>query len=249
MLKSRKRFGQHFLLDQTTRTRIQDVLDLRPEHRVLEVGPGRGALTSDILQATKHVVAVEIDRDLSRDLQGRFPQLELVEADVLTVDESLFRSRRVVGNLPYNISTPLLLRLTSILDVVDIHFMLQKEVVERMTAEPGTKAWGRLSVKMQQIFDVQPLFEVSPEAFEPPPRVLSAFVRLTYKSSPLIAQNPALFDAILRQAFSHRRKTLANSLASFHIDWQRTDIDSTSRADQLTVEQYVKIADELHNRT
>ncbi|MXZ43989.1 MAG: 16S rRNA (adenine(1518)-N(6)/adenine(1519)-N(6))-dimethyltransferase RsmA [Gammaproteobacteria bacterium] len=249
MLKSRKRFGQHFLLDQGTRARIQDVLDIRPEHRVLEVGPGRGALTADILQATKHVVAVEIDRDLSRNLQDRFPQLELVEADILKVDESLFRLRRVVGNLPYNISTPLLLRLTSILDVVDIHFMLQKEVVDRMIAEPRTKAWGRLSVKMQQIFDVQPLFEVSPEAFEPPPRVLSAFVRLTYKPSPLIAQNPTLFDAILRQAFSHRRKTLANSLASFHIDWQRIDIDSTSRADQLTVQQYVEIANELHNQT
>lgn len=225
------------------------MLDIKPEHRVLEVGPGRGALTADILRATKDVIAVEIDRNLSRNLQGRFPQLKLVEADILKVDDSLFRSRRVVGNLPYNISTPLLLRLTSILDVVDVHFMLQKEVVERMIAKPGTKAWGRLSVKMQQIFDVQPVFEVSPEVFEPPPRVFSAFVRLKHKNSPLIAQNPILFDAILRQAFSHRRKTLANSLASFQIDWQLIGIDSMSRADQLTVEQFVKIADELNKQT
>ena len=247
-MKIRKRFGQHFLLDQSTQARIHDVLDIQPEHRVLEIGPGRGELTAGILQATKHIVAVEIDRDLSRQLRNRFPRLNIIEADVLTVDVSVFRAHRVVGNLPYNISTPLLLRLTSILDCVDIHFMLQKEVVERLIAIPGTKSWGRLSVKIQQIFDVQPLLDVSPEAFEPPPRVLSAFIRLTYKPEPLIAENPRLFDAILRQAFSHRRKTLANSLAQFQIDWDRVAINATSRADQLTVTEYVRIADELNCR-
>ena len=220
------------------------MLDIRPEQRVLEIGPGRGELTAGLVQATNHVVVVEIDRHLSRQLRTRFPRLKVIEADVLQVDVSMFREQRVVGNLPYNISTPLLLRLTSILDCVDIHFMLQKEVVERLSAIPGTKSWGRLSVKIQQFFDVQPLFDVNPEAFKPPPRVLSAFIRLTYKPNPLIAQNRILFDTILRQAFSQRRKTVTNSLAQFQIDWDRVGINATSRADQLTVADYVRISDE-----
>lgn len=244
MLKSRKRFGQHFLLDQTTRARIHDVLDIQPEHRVLEIGSGRGELTEGILQATDHLVAVEIDRDLSRDLRQRFPRLSVIEADALTVDTALFCERRIVGNLPYNISTPLLLRLTSSLECVDFHFMLQKEVVERLTAIPRTKAWGRLSVKVQQTFDVYPLFDVNPEAFEPSPRVLSTFVRLNYKSEPMLAQDPTLFDAILRKAFSQRRKTVANSLQSFKIDWERIGVSATSRADQLTIAEYIKISNE-----
>lgn len=243
-MKARKRFGQHFLQDPSTYARIHDVLDVQPEDRVLEIGPGRGELTAGILQATKHVVAVEIDRDLSQCLRARFPQLEVMEADVLSVDKSLFRARRVVGNLPYNISTPLLVRMTATVDCIDMHFMLQKEVVERLVANPGTKAWGRLSVKVQRVFDVRPLFDVDPEAFEPPPKVLSAFIRLTYRSDPLNPKNPQLFDAILRQAFSHRRKTIANSLASFPIAWEHIGIPRTLRADQLTVAQYVAIADE-----
>lgn len=243
-MKARKRFGQHFLHDTSTHARIHDLLDVQPEDRVLEIGPGQGELTAGILQATKNVVAVEIDRDLSRHLRVRFPQLEVVEADVLSVDTSVFRGRRVLGNLPYNISTPLLIRMTETLDCIDMHFMLQKEVVERLVAIPGTKAWGRLSVKIQRIFDVIPLFDVEPDAFEPPPTVLSAFIRMTYRPEPLIPKNLLRFDAILRQAFSHRRKTIANSLASFQIDWAHIGVVETLRADQLTVAQYVRITDE-----
>ena len=245
MLKPRKRFGQHFLLDQSTLARIHDVLAIRPEHRVLEIGPGHGELTAGFLQATKHVVAVEIDRDLARYLRQRFPHLEIIQADVLKMDASLFRGRRVIGNLPYNISSPLLLKFASTVGCIDIHLMLQQEVVDRLVAVPGTKAWGRFSVKIQQQFDVAPLFVVSPDAFEPPPQVVSAFIRLTYKHEPLIAQNPALFDAILRQAFSQRRKTLANSLVSFRIDWELVGISPTLRADQLNVAEYVRIADAI----
>lgn len=219
-------------------------MDIQPEQRVLEIGPGRGELTEGILRATDHVVVVEIDRDLSRHLRHRFPRLSVIEADALTVAPSMFCKRRVVGNLPYNISTPLLLRLTSTLECVDFHFMLQKEVVERLTAVPRTKAWGRLSVKVQQTFDVYPLFDVNPGAFEPSPRVLSTFVRLNYKSEPIMAQNPTRFDAILRQAFSQRRKTVANSLQSFEIDWEQIGVSETSRADQLTIAEYVKISNE-----
>ena len=243
-MKVRKRFGQHFLQDPSTHAKIHDVLAVQPEDRVLEIGPGRGELTSGILQATKNVVAVEIDRDLSRHLRSRFPQLEVVEADILHVDATMFRGRRIVGNLPYNISTPLLIRMTTMVDCADIHFMLQKELVERLVATPGTKAWGRLSVKIQRVFNVLPLFDVDPGVFEPSPRVFSAFVRLTYTSDPLNPKNHSLFDAILRQAFSHRRKTIANSLASFQIDWEHIGIPETLRADQLTVAQYVRIADE-----
>lgn len=243
LLKTRKRFGQHFLVDETTLARIHDVLAIQSDHQILEIGPGRGELTDEILQATNHVVAVEIDRDLTRHLRERYPRLNVIQADILKVDASLFRARRVVGNVPYNVSTPLLLRLASIVDCVDIHLMLQKEVVDRLAAIPGTKTWGRLSVKVQQSFEVLPLFVVNPDAFEPPPRVLSAFIRLTYKSAPLEAQDPALFDTILRQAFSQRRKTLANSLASFQIEWDSIGISPTLRADQLTVAEYVSIAD------
>jgi len=248
-VKARKRFGQHFLYDASTHARIHDVLNVQPEDRVLEIGPGRGELTVGILQATKNVVAIEIDRDLSRHLRTKFPKLEVVEADVLSVDPSLFRGRRVVGNLPYNISSPLLIRMTATLDCIDMHFMLQREVVERLVAIPGTKAWGRLSVKIQRVFDVCPLFDVEPEAFEPRPKVLSAFIRMTYRREHLTPKNLLMFDAILRQAFSQRRKTIANSLASFQIDWAQIGIAGTLRADQLTVAQYVRIADESTRQT
>ncbi len=245
LLKTRKRFGQHFLVAETTLARIHDGLAIQPEHHILEIGPGRGELTAEILRATNHVVAVEIDRDLTRYLREQYPRLEIVQADILKVDTLLFRARRVVGNVPYNVSTPLLLRLASIVDCVDVHLMLQKEVVDRIAAIPGTKAWGRLSVKIQRLFDVSPLFLVDPSAFEPPPKVMSAFVRLTYKPTPLEAHDPVLFDTILRHAFSQRRKTIANSLTSFQIDWERIGINSSLRADQLSVAEYISIADSV----
>lgn len=243
LLKPRKRFGQHFLVDETTLDRIHDVLALQPEHHILEIGPGRGELTADILQATNNVVAIEIDRDLIRYLRERYPRLEVVQGDILEVDASMFRARRVVGNVPYNVSTPLLLRLASIVDCVDVHLMLQKEVVDRIAAIPRTKAWGRLSIKVQRLFDVLPLFVVDPSAFEPPPKVLSVFVRLTYKPSPLVVQDPVMFDTILRHAFSQRRKTLENSLRSFQVNWERVGVNPSLRGDQLTVAEYVSIAD------
>ena len=242
-LKTRKRFGQHFLRDCNTIVRIHDVLAIEPEHRILEIGPGRGELTSGILQVTNNVVAIEVDRDLTSFLRTRFPKLEVVQADVLEVDSSLYHARRIIGNLPYNISTPLLLRLATAVDCIDIHLMLQKEVVNRLVADPGTKAWGRLSVKIQQYFDVIPLFDVNPKAFEPPPKVVSSFIRLTKQRAPKLAQNPVLFDAIVRQAFSQRRKTIANSLVSYRIDWEQVGINVTKRADQLTVAEFVRITD------
>ena len=243
-MKARKRFGQHFLHDAGTLAKIHDALNVQPEDRVIEIGPGRGELTTGILRATNNVVAVEIDRDLSRQLRERFPRLKVIDADVLSLEASSFRGRRVLGNLPYNISTPLLIRMTATDDCIDLHFMLQKEVVERLLAVPGTKEWSRLSVKVQRIFNVQPLFDVEPAAFEPPPTVLSAFIRMTYKPDPLTPKIESLFDTILRQAFSQRRKTIANSLKSFQVDWARIGISRTLRADQLTVAQYVRIADE-----
>ena len=216
--RPRKRFGQHFLADRSVLERIVAAVDPRAGDELLEIGPGLGALTALLIERAGHLRAIEIDRDLARALRERFPEtaLELVEGDALEFDYgALPPGSRLVGNLPYNISTPLLFRIALGSDRVrDAHFMLQKEVVARMAAMHSTPDYGRLSVMLQHRFRVERLFDVPARAFRPAPKVESAVVRLVPRAA---RERGEVDDDALRRvvtaAFSHRRKTLENALS------------------------------------
>ncbi|TNF87970.1 MAG: 16S rRNA (adenine(1518)-N(6)/adenine(1519)-N(6))-dimethyltransferase RsmA [Gammaproteobacteria bacterium] len=245
-VRARKRFGQHFLTDEAVLQRMADVIRLGPNDQVVEIGPGTGALTAVLHEAPARYLAVEIDRDLAPELTRRFPGVEVVNADVLRVSlEELLGSQswRVVGNLPYNISTPLLVRLFAHADRIrDMHFMLQREVALRLAAVPGTKAWGRLTVLAQYHCQVELLFEVAPESFSPPPKVWSAVARLVPRGSKLPLKDPDMLDLVLRHAFSGRRKRLGNALKSLSMPWNDIDVDEAARPDQLSVKDFVALA-------
>jgi 16S rRNA (adenine1518-N6/adenine1519-N6)-dimethyltransferase len=253
-LKPRKRFGQHFLTDHGVLDRIVAAMRPQPADHLLEIGPGQGALTEYLARevcvpgSSGRCVAVEIDRDLLPFLRARFAAIEFVNADILRVDlGALFGSARwrVVGNLPYNISTPLLVQLLEHLPYIrDMYFMLQREVAERLAAAPGSKAWGRLTVLMQYHCVVENLFDVPPESFTPPPRVWSAVLRITPRSDKPAVAAGAL-DTVLRHAFSQRRKRLANALQSLAIDWPACGVDPGKRADAVTLAEYLALAGTL----
>jgi 16S rRNA (adenine1518-N6/adenine1519-N6)-dimethyltransferase len=232
--RPRKRFGQHFLHDPRVLSRIVDAIDPRPEDFLLEIGPGEGALTRPLIGRVKSLHAIEIDRDLAAALPSG---VTVHRADALEFDFGYFpRGIRVVGNLPYNISTPLLFYLARYADRVrDLHFMLQLEVVERMVAAPSTPAYGRLSVALQARFRMKKLFNVSSGAFRPPPKVESAFVRLEPLASPLPVD-----EDLLRRAFSARRKTLRNALPG--IDFAALGIDPGLRPENLSPEDYARLS-------
>jgi len=256
----RKRFGQHFLHDQGILRRIVEAIAPRPEDRLVEIGPGEGALTLPLLRAAGHLTAIELDRDLIESLAARardIGALNIISADVLTVDFSALAGAsrpflssdtplRVVGNLPYNISTPILFHcLDYAASIRDMHFMLQKEVVDRMAAPPGSKTYGRLSVMLQLRCTVEPLFKVPPGAFRPAPKVDSAIVRLTPLPAHLLPDaDPKLIDRLVRAAFGQRRKTLSNALrdvaSAAQID--AAGIDPRARAEQLAPSAFVALA-------
>ncbi len=251
--RTRKRFGQHFLHDEGVVEQLLRAIAPRRQDVMVEIGPGMGALTGPLVQQLDHLTVVEIDRDLAAHLRERFSAdvLTLIEQDALTLDFSrLGPDLRVVGNLPYNISSPLLFHLAEHADAVrDQHFMLQREVVERMTAAAGTAAYGRLSVMLQARYRMQALFDVDAQAFAPPPRVVSAVVRMV----PLPAdrpwpQAPALFAALVARAFSQRRKMLRGSLGDWaaRLDWAAADVAATARPQELSVAQFIALADQLH---
>jgi len=265
-VKPRKRFGQHFLADAGVLGHIIKAVRPAPADLLLEIGPGQGALTAYLARevctpdATGRYVVVEIDRDLVPFLHARFPGIEIVNSDILRVDLGVLfgaapvdheaasapQQWRVVGNLPYNISTPLLVLLLQHLPRIrDMHFMLQREVAERLAAEPGTKAWGRLTVLMQYHCLVENLFDVAPESFSPPPRVWSAVVRITPRSDKPPVDADAL-DTVLRHAFSQRRKRLSNALQLLEIDWSACGVDPGKRADAITVDEYLALARALN---
>ena len=233
--RPRKRFGQHFLHDPRVLEKIIDALSLQPSDRVVEIGPGEGALTHLLLKQTCNVEAIEIDRDLAASLRQQ--GVKVREGDALEFDYSAFpRGVRIVGNLPYNISTPLLFHLARFAERVrDMHFMLQLEVVERMVARPSTAEYGRLSVALQARFRMKKLFNVSKGAFRPPPKVESAVVRL----EPL-PQVLRIDEDLLRRAFSARRKTLRNALPG--IDFAVLGIDSGLRPENLSPEDYARLS-------
>lgn len=219
--RPRKRFGQHFLHDPQIIARIVAAIRPKPGEPLVEIGPGLGALTGPLLQAAGTLDVVELDRDLLEPLRARcagLGTLRIHQADALTFDFAQLRGAtprlRVVGNLPYNISTPLLFHLLAqAAHLDDLHFMLQREVVERMAAAPGDKAYGRLSVMAQYRCRIETLFTVGPGAFRPPPKVWSAVARLVPRETPAVAlQDEPCFAEVVRRAFAQRRKTLRNSL-------------------------------------
>jgi 16S rRNA (adenine1518-N6/adenine1519-N6)-dimethyltransferase len=251
--RARKRFGQHFLHDQHIIGRIVAAIDPKRGEPMVEIGPGLGAITLPLLQKLDRLDAVEIDRDAIRHLAERTdPQaLHIHEADVLEFDFDTLRRGperlRIVGNLPYNISTPLLFRLIEQRDTVrDMHFMLQKEVVDRMAATAGDDAYGRLSVMLAPWLRVEPLFDIGPGAFRPPPRVVSTFVRLVpHASPPFPLHAPARFSAVVAAAFSQRRKTLRNALKPLLTEEQirRAGIDPSLRAEVIAPAGFAALSD------
>jgi 16S rRNA (adenine1518-N6/adenine1519-N6)-dimethyltransferase len=247
---ARKRFGQHFLIDQQIIQGIVDCINPQAGERLVEIGPGLGALTLALLQRIPRLAAVEIDRDLAARWRKQAPdKVELIEADALDFNfASLGTDLRLVGNLPYNISTPLLFHLMDVAaQVRDQHFMLQKEVIDRMVAAPGGRDFGRLSVMLQWRYRMVNLLDVPPEAFDPPPKVDSAVVRMT----PLPVQelprlDRKLLSALVTAAFSQRRKLMRHSLGPW-LDTQgyAGDFDLQRRAEEVSTAEYIALAQSL----
>jgi 16S rRNA (adenine1518-N6/adenine1519-N6)-dimethyltransferase len=247
---ARKRFGQHFLNDPAVIDAIVASIEPRRSDALVEIGPGLGALTGPLAERCDRLTVIELDRDLARRLRAK-PGLDVVEADVLSVDFGALATRlgarlRVVGNLPYNISTPILFHLLGAVDCIeDQHFMLQKEVVERMAARPATKAYGRLSVMLQWRYEIEHLFDVAPDAFDPPPRVDSAIVRMRPRANPA-AVSEAVLGRIVAIAFSQRRKMLRATLGKWLVEHGWTgEFDGTRRAEQVPVAEYIALAQAL----
>lgn len=248
--RPRKRFGQHFLADAGVLHSIVDAIDPQPGQALVEIGPGLGALTWPLLQRCGALTAIELDRDLAKRLRAHGGALTVIEADVLQVDfAALARVAgaplRLVGNLPYNISTPILFHLLdAAAHIADQHFMLQKEVAQRMAAAPGGKDYGRLTVMLQWRYRIDSVLEVAPQAFDPPPQVESAVVRM----QPLPAQQaPALLAELVATAFSQRRKLLRHTLGRW-LDARgfAGSFDLQRRAEEVPVAQYVALAEQLH---
>ena len=249
---ARKRFGQNFLVDKGIISAIVFAISPQRGDTVVEIGPGLGAITEPLLAGVDHLHVVEIDRDLIARLKKQHPaeRLTIHEGDALAFDFAKIGTElRLVGNLPYNISTPLLFHLAEYVGVIhDMHFMLQKEVVERMVALPGETDFGRLSVMLQYRFHLEWLIDVPPESFDPAPKVQSAVVRLIPRdAAELTAKSPEKLSTVVRIAFSQRRKMLRNTLKGTLGDagFAELGIDPTQRAEDLAVADYVRIANYL----
>jgi 16S rRNA (adenine1518-N6/adenine1519-N6)-dimethyltransferase len=248
---ARKRFGQNFLTDDHVLHNIIDAIAPRRGEVMVEIGPGLAAMTALLLKELDHMHVVELDRDLVARLEKAYPRERLtvhagdaLKFDFASIPVPAGQKLRVVGNLPYNISSPLLFHLAQYApSVEDQHFMLQKEVVERMVAEPGTKAYGRLSVMLQWKYDMELLFVVPPTAFDPPPQVDSAIVRMIPRAQPLQVDGARL-EAVVQKAFSQRRKVIRNCVAGMFTEAQLVEagIDPGARPEAVGLEQYVALA-------
>lgn len=251
--RPRKRFGQHFLSDPGIIDAIITAVAPAASDVVVEIGPGRGAITGALARRAATLHAIELDRDLAAELGRRFaeiPNVTIHQADALSFDYSRLGDRlRVVGNLPYNISTPLLFALLAHRRrIVDIHVMLQKEVVDRMAAAPGSKAYGRLGIMLGCRFRVEKLFEVDRLAFDPPPAVMSGVVRLTpLPAGTFVIDDEALFGRLVATAFNQRRKTVRNALRSIVSETQleAAGIDPGIRPEAISIADYVGLANTL----
>jgi 16S rRNA (adenine1518-N6/adenine1519-N6)-dimethyltransferase len=246
----RKRFGQHFLTDTGVLDAIVGAIDPKPGQALIEIGPGLGALTQPLLERCQHLTVIELDRDLAARLRKN-AALDVIEADVLTVDFAALATHRaaklrVVGNLPYNISTPILFHLLeAAAQTLDQHFMLQREVVMRMAAGPGTKDYGRLSVMLQWRYHIERVLDVPPEAFEPPPRVDSAVVRMLPWPQPAVL-DPKTLEALVASAFSQRRKLLRHSLGRWLEERGFSgEFDLQRRGEEVPVAEYLALAQRL----
>ena len=259
--RARKRFGQNFLADPFQVQRIVDAIGPQPDQLIVEIGPGQAVMSLPLAESGAELHLVEIDRDLAGRLETMFrlqDQVQIHSDDALTMDFAALtggRRFRLVGNLPYNISTPLLFHVLEWSELImDMHFMLQQEVVRRMAAQPGSKAWGRLSVMCQYRCQVTPLFTVPPEAFKPVPKVQSAFVRLQPHARPPVSiSDKAAFDRLVSQAFSMRRKTLRNSLRGLLDAGQieSVGIDPGLRPESLGLAQFAALSNLIsdHDKT
>jgi len=254
---AKKRFGQNFLTDQGVINSLVEAIAPQTADLMVEIGPGLGALTKPLLQKLKQLHVVEVDRDIIAWMQAEYAKptyaqsnIRIHNADALKFDfSSLGQGLRVTGNLPYNISTPILFHLlANVSHITDMHFMLQKEVVERMVAQASTSTYGRLSVMLQYHLQMDYLITVPPGAFEPAPKVESAFVRcVPHATLPFIAKDEAVFAKVVLAAFSQRRKTLRNTLKGLLEDegFNALNIDSQQRAENLSVADFVAIANYL----
>ena len=249
--RTKKRFGQHFLHDHGVIHKLIQYINPKDDQQIIEIGPGMGALTFPLLEHIQHMEVIEIDRDVIKHLQQlggdrltihNIDALKFNLADLLKSTQQM----RIVGNLPYNISTPLIFHLLTYQEhIQDMHFMLQKEVVDRITAQPGSKTFGRLSVMVQYYCNTEYLFYVSPEAFNPPPKVDSAVICLQpWKEKPYLANDVAVFAKVVTQAFSMRRKTLRNTLKKLFTSEQieAIGINPSARAETLSVKNFVDLS-------
>lgn len=254
--KPRKRFGQNFLQDPVYQQRIANSISLQPGAKCLEIGPGKGAITAQLLKRFGQIDAIEMDRDLVDLLQRKYPQsdLSIHQGDVLKIDfRQVAGDQRlsIIGNLPYNISSPLLFQLMDSLDIIDeMVFMLQKEVVDRMTAGPGSKTFGRLSVSTGLLLHSEKLFDVPPGAFFPAPKVMSSVVKLRPRQDVDQSLDREAFNGIVKAAFAKRRKTIRNALS----EWATGDqlaalgVDPGQRAEQLDIATYAHLAKNLQRQ-
>jgi 16S rRNA (adenine1518-N6/adenine1519-N6)-dimethyltransferase len=259
--KAKKKFGQNFLVDEQIIADIINAIRPEPDDSMVEIGPGLGALTRPLLQKLHHLHVVEIDRDIISRLESDYPpgntgkgdKLVIHAGDALEFDfATLPAPLRIVGNLPYNISSPLLFHFAAYAErIKDMHFMLQNEVVERMVAEPSTPEYGRLSVMLQYRFHMEKLLDVPPESFRPAPKVDSAIVRMIpLPAAEISVRNEKLFAAIVRTAFGQRRKTLRNTLRGYlgEMDYEKLGINPQLRAENLAVADFIKVANYLDER-
>jgi 16S rRNA (adenine1518-N6/adenine1519-N6)-dimethyltransferase len=251
--RPRKRFGQHFLIDPGVINAIVDAIAPDENDVIVEIGPGSGAITVPIAKRCGHLHAIELDRDLAARLRTQFAGSERVsihEADALSFDYSTLGSKlRIIGNLPYNISTPLMFHLLEQRDFIsDMHFMLQKEVVDRMASEPGSKAFGRLTIMLGCYLDIDGLFDVDRSSFDPPPAVTSAIVRMRPKpSADIHIKDGHFLSGLVAAAFSKRRKTLRNALKSYATedDLRALDIDPGLRPENIAISDWVALSNHL----
>jgi len=249
---AKKKFGQNFLKNAAIIHSIIQSINPLPNDLLIEIGPGLGALTKPLLEKTNHLLAIELDRDIVAWMENEYSKknITVFNEDILNFNFDQFDQKvRVVGNLPYNISTPILFKcIDNITNIKDLHFMLQKEVVDRMIAIPSSSEYGRLSVMLQYYFAMEHLVHVPKESFDPEPKVESSFVRLIpYEHYPFVANNIEQFGRIVKEAFSQRRKTIRNTLKSFisENDFQKIDINPQLRAENLSVSDFVKISNYL----
>lgn len=254
-VRARKRYGQHFLNDQSVIENIIKAIDFNTSGNIVEIGPGRGALTRPLLEQTDLLHVVEIDKDLVEYLSNfeNSQKLTIHHTDALDFDfcKSVGNNLSIIGNLPYNISTPILFHLLDQINCIsDMLFMLQREVAERICASPGTKDYGRLSIMVQCMCNAFSLFNVQPEAFTPRPRVNSTVIRLVPANNPaLMPDSVDTFKQIVRQSFSKRRKTIRNALKGIVDDeiLIASDIDPSTRPETIGVEAYIRLSNNLYN--